>query len=165
MSKIWIILCSWVSSCLEHSMCVRGISMQDAWIYPNSLWVSTQNIRSALKALTKKMRMKAEIRFGAKTIVTQCDVIVVWYSLRSPNNSIIHAHVSVYVFSQFMCYIGFTIKIKLFKHKRFKDEKFANKNTGLSRFKTFQIIRNLQFFCLTYFTLSSQLQQIYVRTP
>ena len=61
---------------------------------------------------------------------------------------IIHAHVSVYVFSQFMCYIGFTIKIKLFKHKRFKDEKFANKNTALSRLKIFQIIRNFQYFVL-----------------
>lgn len=47
-----------------------------------------------------------------------------------------------------MCYIGFTIKIKLFKHKRFKDEKFANKNTELSRLKIFQIIGNLQYFVL-----------------
>ena len=39
--------------------------------------LALKTIRSALKALTKKMRMKAEIRFGAKTIVTSlsCDIL------------------------------------------------------------------------------------------
>lgn len=142
MSKIWILLCSGVSLFLEHSTYVRGISMHDVWIYPSSLWVSTQNIRSVLKAFTKKMRMRAEIRFGAKTIVTSlsCDILC--------DRQKIVSHMYQSMFSQFMCYIGFIKKIKLFKYKRFKHEKCADKNTALSRLKIFQIIRNLQYFVL-----------------
>ena len=65
--------------------------------FTRARWVSTQNIRSALKAFTKKMRMKAEIRFGAKIIVTSlsCDILcdrqkIVSYMYQS-------------MFSQFMC--------------------------------------------------------------
>ena len=72
------------------------------------------------------MRIRDEIRFRAKTILTSLSRDI--HSDREKNN-----------IAQSMCKTGvnngFTIKIKLFRYKRFKDGRCAYKNTESSHLK------------------------------
>ena len=90
------------------------------------------------------MMLRAVILFIAKTIVTSLSRDI--YSDRLKNN-IISLVYAVYVqkIHKYTCYNVLTVKINLFKSKRFKDGRCTYKNTGSSHLN---VLRKRIFFLI-----------------
>ena len=91
------------------------------------------------------MMLRAVILFIAKTIVTSLSRDI--YSDRLKNNIIIKFSLCSYVqkIHKYTCYNVRTVKINLFKSKRFKDGRCTYKNTGSSHLN---VLRKRIFFLI-----------------